>query len=76
MKHSEKVLKKLMEIAERDGDDLITSCTTFCDENDLDPVDFIKSLDKGLIEQLKYEAVKANKVRKCVATPKHEIEYD
>lgn len=68
MKHSEKVLSRLSEIIEEQGLDIIEACAVFCDENDLDPVDFVKSLDKPAIEKLKYEAIKANRVRRCVAT--------
>lgn len=68
MKHSEKVLNRLAEIIEQQDLDIIEACAAFCNENDLDPTDFIKSLDKAAIEKLKYEAIKANRVRRCVAT--------
>lgn len=73
MKHSEKVLNKLTAIAEANGIDLIEACNMFCEEHDLDPVDFIKALDKPTIERLKYDAIKGNHVRKCVATAGPEL---
>lgn len=68
MKHSEKVLSRLVEIMGEDDCDIITACAQFCEEHDLDPYEFIKSLDKGVVEKLKYDSIKANRVRKCVAT--------
>ncbi len=67
MRHSEKVLERLVEIVEEQKCDIVTACSQFCDEHDLDPYEFIKSLDKGVIEKIKYDSIKANRVRKCVA---------
>jgi hypothetical protein len=68
MKHSERVLVKLAAIMEEKELDMIEACVLFCEEVDIDPEDFIKSLDHHMIERLKVSAIQANKVRKCVAT--------
>ena len=67
MKHSERVLKRLGEMMEEKGLDIIEACALFCEEHDLDHYEFIKSLDKAAVEQLKYKAIQGNRVRKCVA---------
>lgn len=68
MKHSERVLKRLSEIMDEHDFDIIEACALFCEEHDLDHYEFIKSLDKSAIEQIKYKAIEGNRVRKCVAT--------
>ena len=67
MKHSERVLVKLATIMETKEVDMIEACVLFCEELDIDPTDFIKSLDAHTIERLKFSAIEGNRVRKCVA---------
>lgn len=73
MKHSEKVFNRLVEIQREHDCDLVESVVIFCDENDMDPADLVKTLDKNLIQELKYTAVKNNRVRRCVATAGPEL---
>lgn len=68
MKYSEKVLSRVHEIMEQQDCDMIEALGVFCQENDMDPDELVGSLDKAALVQLRYDAIKNNRVRKCVAT--------
>lgn len=73
MKYSEKVLSRVHEIMGLQDCDMIEALGVFCQENDLDPEELVGSLDKAAKNQLRYDAIKNNRVRKCVATLGPEI---
>lgn len=68
MKFSESVLIRVHDIMVAQQCDMIEALSVFCQENDIDPDEIVHALDKAAIVQLKYDAIKNNRVRKCVAT--------
>lgn len=68
--HSETSLLKIQQIADERGETLFEAAAFFCEEFDLEPTEFIRSLDAHAIEMIKSSAIKGNFVRKCVQEPK------
>ncbi len=75
MTYSEKVFTKILEIAEANKTDIVEAASIFCEEYDIDMGSFIKTIDSGLVEQLKYTAIQAGKVRRCAAKPIRQLPF-
>lgn len=73
MNYSEKVLLRIQEIAREQDIDIVEATSVFCEEHDIDAEDFIKTVDKNFVEQLKYVAIKNHKVRRSVAEPVNQL---
>lgn len=69
MNYSEKVLKELIVISQTNQCGLFDAATQYCEDHDIDPVEFITALDKNVIERLKVNAVEERMVRRCVHPP-------
>lgn len=69
MSFSEQMLEELTKRAEWTHVSLFEAATDYCEEHDIDPEEFVSMLDKNVVEMLKYSAVDARKVRRCVQEP-------
>ena len=67
--HSETSLLKIQQLAEERGESLFEAAAVFCEKFDLEPTEFIHSLDSHAIDMIKSSAIKGNFVRKCVQQP-------
>lgn len=73
MNYSEAVLLRIQEIARDQGIDLVEATSVFCEEQDIDVKDFIKTIDANFKEQLKFVAIENHKVRRSVAKPVNQL---
>jgi hypothetical protein len=69
MNYSEQILIELHALAKKNGCGMFEAASDYCRDNDLDQDDFIKTLDKNVIEQLKLDAVNTRRVRRCIQSP-------
>lgn len=69
MSYSEDVLKKIVEIAERDRLNLFEAAASFCEEFDIDPAELAASVDQAAIDRIKAAAITGRHVRRCVQEP-------
>ena len=67
--YSETVLQELVSLAQKNRCGLFEAASDYCEEHDIDQAEFISSLDKHAIEQLRVSAVQERKVRRCVQPP-------
>ena len=75
MTYSEKVFSKIIEIAEANKVDIVEAASIFCYVCDVDMNSFVKTIDTGLLEQLKYTAIQEHKVRRITAKPIRQIQF-
>lgn len=75
MTYSEKVFSKILEIADENHVDIVEAASMFCEDCDIDIDSFVKTIDNGLIEQLKYTALESRKIRRCVAKPIRQLPF-
>lgn len=69
MSYSEDILNELMKIASTSKVGLFEAAADYCEQHDIDPEEFIASLDKVIIDRLRSDAVAQRKVRRCVQPP-------
>lgn len=69
MSYSEKILAELVSIADKNHTGLFEAAADYCDEHDLDQVEFIATLDPIIIQRLREDAVRERKIRRCVQKP-------
>jgi protein-tyrosine-phosphatase len=67
MSYSEKVFLRIREISREQDIDIVEATSVFCEEQDMDALDFVKMVDKNLLEQLKCVAIENRKVRQLTA---------
>ncbi len=70
MTYSEQILEELIAIARRDQSNLFEAAADYCEDHDLDQVEFIKSLDDVVVQRIKMSAMDERKVRRCVQEPR------
>ena len=75
MTYSEKVFSKIIEIAKANNTDIVEAASIFCEECDIDMQSFVKTIDAGLLELLKYTAVQERKVRRVTAKPIRQLPF-
>ena len=69
MNYSEKILAELISLAEKNNTGLFEAASDYCEQHDLDQVEFVETLDPVIILRLKEDAARERKIRKCVQKP-------
>lgn len=69
MSYSEKILAELISIADKNKTGLFEAASDYCETHDLDPIEFVETLDPVVIQRLKEDAARERKIRRCIQKP-------
>lgn len=69
MSYSEKILAELIGIADKNKTGLFEAAADYCETHDLDPTEFVETLDPVIIQRLREDAARERKVRRCIQKP-------
>lgn len=75
MEFNESITQEIARIAERDRCGFFEAAATFCEEQDVDIDELMKTTSAHFKERLRIAALEENKVRQCVC-PKTENIFD
>lgn len=69
MSYSENILAELVAISEKNRTGLFEAAASYCEDHDLDQVEFVSTLDPIIVHRLREDAVRERRVRQCVQKP-------
>lgn len=72
--YSSDALVRILQLQESNMCDFVEAVVLFCEEQDIDSVDFIKNCSKHIVQTIKQAAIDSGKIRKMAYDKPHDLD--